>query len=251
MTGILSTTNFFTSVLSDGNEECKPAPAHDGINLTFLFHQSQHHSHISSCCGNFSRSFRPINPIFVSATDTKLASAAISKVLDEEQRKQWESVPNRHKPFTLELQNAITNLPSVALNPLGLDVAMSNWTLRNLRRRCCRGILEWAPHQTSSTRQQQLLPVNLSLQSLPTCYTFTLQDFECSTASSSPSLLCPRSNRRHLSGKSRYVFRSRKMAKMVNGNYSPEICQTQVSALLKTSLQSLLAINHPGSCRFL
>ena len=120
--------------------------------------------------------FRPIDPRFVSATDTKLAPA-IAKVLEEQKR--WESIPNRREPFNLEMQKEIVSLPSVALNPLGLDAAMANWTLCNLYAGC-RGA-EWA--QTSGSQRQLSTYLRNQYQH---AYAFTLRDVTCFTAQSSP-----------------------------------------------------------------
>jgi hypothetical protein len=118
--------------------------------------------------------FRPIDPRFVSASDTKLAPV-IGKVLAEQKR--WETVPNRREPFTLELHKQIATLPSVTRDPMGLDAAMANWTLCNLYAGC-RGI-EWA--QTNA--QDRRLP-NFLCNRFQRAYAFTLADVQCFTSAS-------------------------------------------------------------------
>ena len=120
--------------------------------------------------------FRAIDPRFVSATDTKLAPV-ISKVLAEQKR--WETVPNRREPFTLEMQKAIADLPSVTSDACCLDAALANWTLCNLYAGC-RGI-EWA--QTNCTHRTLY---QFHKNRFGNAYAFTLQDVQCFTTASCP-----------------------------------------------------------------
>ena len=120
--------------------------------------------------------FRAINPRFVAATDTKLAPV-ISKVLAEQKR--WETVPSRREPFTLEMEKAIANLPSVASDACCLDAALANWTLCNLYAGC-RGI-EWA--QTNCTHRSIH---QFHKNRLGNAHAFTLQDVQCFTTASCP-----------------------------------------------------------------
>ena len=90
--------------------------------------------------------FRAIDPRFVTSGDKKLAPA-ISMVIAEQER--WETVPNRRKPFTLELQATLAAFDDIADNPCGLNAAMLNWTMCNLYAGF-RGI-EWA--QTNCTHR--------------------------------------------------------------------------------------------------
>ena len=120
--------------------------------------------------------FRPIDPRYVSASDTKLAPI-ISKVLDEQRR--WETVPNRREPFTLELHKEIASLPSVAGDPTCLDAAMANWTICMLYAGC-RGI-EWS--QTSGSNRYLSTFHRNQFQN---AYAFTLADVQCLTVASVP-----------------------------------------------------------------
>ena len=120
--------------------------------------------------------FRPIDPRYISATDTKLAPV-IAKVLDEQRR--WETVLNRQEPFTIELHKEIASLPSVASDPNGLDAAMANWTICMLYAGC-RGI-EWS--QTSSANRYLSTFFRNQFQN---AYAFTLADVHCFTATSVP-----------------------------------------------------------------
>ena len=126
--------------------------------------------HIASLLGRV----RSIDPRFVSASDTKLAPV-IAKILAEQKR--WETVPNRREPFTLELHTQIKTLPSVTLDPLGLDAAMANWTLCNLYIGG-RGI-EWA--QTNA--QNRCLP-NFLCNIFGRAYAFARDDVQCFTTTS-------------------------------------------------------------------
>ena len=120
--------------------------------------------------------YRAIDPRFISAADTKLAPV-IGRVLTEQRR--WETVPNRREPFTLEMHRQIATLPTVALDPCGLDAAMSNWTLCNLYAGC-RGI-EWA--QTNF----QDRPISSYTKNIhKRAYAFTPEDVQIFTSTSQP-----------------------------------------------------------------
>ena len=148
--------------------------------------------------------FRPIDPRFVSATDTKLAPC-ISKILEEQRR--WESIPNRREPFTLEMHNEIANLPSVATDPLGLDAAMTNWLLCNLYSGC-RGV-EWS--QTNGCYRRLSTHYRNQYQN---AYAFTLEDVACFTAQSSPVSIDSAIETPSLVGKIKLRFEQQK-----NGNH--------------------------------
>ena len=124
------------------------------------------------------RWYCPIDPRFVSTADTTL-SLVIAKVLAEQRR--WESIPNRRKPFIIELHNSIANTPMARIDDCCLAAAMTNWTLCNLYAGCL-GI-EW--DQTSPTIHGSLSTFHRNR--FGNVYdAFTLADVQCFTTSTSP-----------------------------------------------------------------
>ena len=148
--------------------------------------------------------FRPIDPRYVSAADTKLAPA-IAKVVAELRR--WETVPNRREPFTIEMHQAIADLPEIQQDDCCLSAAMSNWTLCNLYAGC-RGI-EWA--------QTQLIHRNVNtfhLNHNKNAYAFTLSDVNCFTNESAPLTFAQALSHPALVGRIKLRFEQQK-----NGNH--------------------------------
>ena len=117
--------------------------------------------------------FRDVDPRFASPADTKIAPI-ISKVIQEQRR--WETVPNRREPFTMALQNILSQKATESNDSYSFDTAIADWTLCNMYAGC-RGI-EWA--QTSTT-QAQLYTHHLNI--FKRAYAFTLADVQCLSAS--------------------------------------------------------------------
>ena len=92
--------------------------------------------------------YRDVDPRYRSTADTKLAPP-IAEILAEFQR--WESIPNRCKPFTLDMHKFIAREAAKQQDDYCLDVAIANWTFCNLYAGC-RGV-EWM--QTDSSNSDQ------------------------------------------------------------------------------------------------